>query len=74
MLLGRGAVLALSVHCRPCPIPGCLLQGKVHRCSLHCIEWRMREQALRAKPRLRGPPKNRVAHSVVADNVLDHQF
>lgn len=34
----------------------------------------MREQALRARPRRRGLPKDRGARSAVADNVLDRQF
>jgi len=34
----------------------------------------MREQALHARPRRRGLPKDRGARSTVADNVLDRQF
>lgn len=34
----------------------------------------MREQALRARPRRRGLPKDRGSRSAVADNVLDRQF
>jgi putative transposase len=34
----------------------------------------MREQALRARPRRRGLPKDRGARRAVAENVLDRQF
>jgi putative transposase len=44
------------------------------RCGLHRIERLMREQALRARPRRRGLPKDRGERSVVADNILDRQF
>lgn len=43
-------------------------------CGLHRIERLMREQALRARPRRRGLPKDRGARSAVAENVLDRQF
>lgn len=43
-------------------------------CGLHRIERLMREQALRARPRQRGLPKDRGARSAVANNVLDRQF
>ena len=49
-----------------------LEQGQT--CGLHRIERLMREQALRARPRRRGLPKDRGARSAVADNVLDRQF
>ncbi|MEG5238813.1 IS3 family transposase [Microcoleus sp. AT9b-C3] len=49
-----------------------LEQGQA--CGLHRIERLMREQALRARPRRRGLPKDRGARSAVADNVLDRQF
>ena len=39
--------------------------------GVHRIGRLMREQALRARPRLRGFPEDRGARSVVADNVLD---
>lgn len=45
-----------------------------HRCGLHRIERLMRVQALRARPRRRGLPKDRGERSAVADNVLDRQF
>jgi putative transposase len=45
-----------------------------HRCGLHRIERLMREQALRARPRRRGLPKDLGARSVIADNILDRQF
>lgn len=45
-------------------------------CGLHRFERQMRSQALRARPRLRGPPKYEGAclTSVIAPNVLDRQF
>ncbi|HFJ0418694.1 TPA: IS3 family transposase [Pseudomonas aeruginosa] len=43
-------------------------------CGLHRIERLMREQALRARPRRRGLPKDRGERSAIADNVLDRQF
>ena len=43
-------------------------------CGLHRIERLMREQALRARPRRRGLPKDRGERCAVADNVLDRQF
>ncbi|EMG2113761.1 IS3 family transposase [Pseudomonas aeruginosa] len=49
-----------------------LEQGQT--CGLHRIERLMREQALRARPRRRGLPKDRGARGAVADNVLDRQF
>lgn len=49
-----------------------LEQGQA--CGLHRIERLMREQALRARPRRRGLPKDRGTRSAVADNVLDRQF
>ena len=45
-----------------------------HNCGLHRIERLMREQALRARPKRRGLPKDRGERSVVADNVLERQF
>lgn len=44
------------------------------RCGLHRIERLMRAQALRARPRRRGLPKDRGERSAIADNVLDRQF
>lgn len=49
-----------------------LEQGQTY--GLHRIERLMREQALRARPRRRGLPKDRGARGAVADNVLDRQF
>ena len=49
-----------------------LEQGQA--CELHRIERLMREQALRARPRRRGLPKDRGTRSAVTDNVLDRQF
>ena len=49
-----------------------LAQGQA--CGLHRFERLMREQALRARPRRRGLPKDRGARSALADNVLDRQF
>lgn len=45
-----------------------------HRCGLHRIERLMRAQALRARPRRRGLPKDHGQRSAIADNVLDRQF
>jgi len=45
-----------------------------HRCGLHRIERLMREQALRARPRRRGLPKDLGERSAIADNILDRQF
>ena len=45
-----------------------------HRCGLHRIERLMRAQALRARPRRRGLPKDSGERSAIADNVLDRQF
>lgn len=44
------------------------------RCGLHRIERLMRAQALRARPRRRGLPKDCGERSAIADNVLDRQF
>jgi putative transposase len=44
------------------------------RCGLHRIERLMRVQALRARPRRRGLPKDQGERSAIADNVLDRQF
>lgn len=43
-------------------------------CGLHRIERLMRAQALKARPRRRGLPKDTGDRSVIADNVLDRQF
>lgn len=45
-----------------------------HECGLHRIERLMRLQALRARPKRRGLPKDRGERSAVAENVLDRQF
>ena len=44
------------------------------QCGLRRIERLMREQALRARPRRRGPPQDRGTRSTIADNVLSRQF
>jgi putative transposase len=44
------------------------------RCGLHRIERLMQVQALRARPRRRGLPKDHGERSAIADNVLDRQF
>ncbi len=44
------------------------------RCGLHRIERLMRAQALRARPRRRGLPKDDGTRSEIAANVLDRQF
>ena len=43
-------------------------------CGLHRIERLMRENALRARPRRRGLPKDQGERLVTAANVLDRQF
>ena len=43
-------------------------------CNLHRIERLMRQQALKARPRRRGLPKDDGQRSVIAENVLDRQF
>lgn len=43
-------------------------------CGLHRIERLMRHQALKARPRRRGLPKDDGQRSVIAENVLDRQF
>ena len=45
-----------------------------HQCGLHRIERLMRLQALRARPRRRGLPKDHGERSAIAANVLDRQF
>ena len=44
------------------------------RCGLHRIERLMRQQALRARPRRRGLPKDRGERGAIAGNLLDRQF
>lgn len=43
-------------------------------CGLHLVEKLMQQQALRARPRRRGLPKDAGERSAIADNVLDRQF
>ena len=43
-------------------------------CGLHRIERLMRQQGLRARPQRRGLPKDHGDRSIIAGNVLDHQF
>ncbi len=43
-------------------------------CGLHRVERLMRQQALKARPRRRGLPKDDGERSVIAGNVLDRQF
>jgi len=43
-------------------------------CGLHRIERLMRLNALRARPRRRGKPKDDGERSVLADNILDRDF
>ncbi len=45
-----------------------------HPCGLHRVERLMRLQALRARPRRRGLPKDGGERSAIASNVLDRQF
>ena len=42
--------------------------------GLHVVEKLMQRQALRARPRRRGLPKDAGERSAIADNVLDRQF
>ena len=43
-------------------------------CGLHRVERLMRDNALRARPRRRGLPKDDGERSVIMPNVLDRQF
>ena len=43
-------------------------------CGLHRVERLMQAQALRARPRRRGLPKDSGQRGAIADNVLDRQF
>lgn len=43
-------------------------------CGLHRIERLMRQNALRARPKRRGKPKDDGQGSVIADNILDRDF
>lgn len=43
-------------------------------CGLHRVERLMRAQALRARPRRRGPPKDAGHRVGLAENILDRQF
>jgi putative transposase len=43
-------------------------------CGLHRVERLMRQQALKARPRRRGLPRDNGERSVIAGNVLDRQF
>ena len=43
-------------------------------CGLHRVERLMRQQALKARPRRRGLPRDSGERSVIAGNVLDRQF
>ena len=43
-------------------------------CGLHRVERLMRRQALKARPRRRGLPRDSGERSVIAGNVLDRQF
>lgn len=43
-------------------------------CGLHRIERLMRINALRARPKRRGKPKDDGERSVIADNILDRDF
>ena len=43
-------------------------------CGLHRIERLMRQNAMRARPRRRGKPKDDGERSVIADNILDRDF
>ena len=43
-------------------------------CGLHRIERLMRQNAMRARPKRRGQPKDDGERSVIADNILDRDF
>jgi putative transposase len=43
-------------------------------CGLHRVERLMRQNALRARPKRRGKPKDDGERSVIADNILDRDF
>jgi len=43
-------------------------------CGLHRIERLMRQNAMRARPKRRGTPKDCGERSVIADNILDREF
>ena len=43
-------------------------------CGLHRIERLMRQNAMRARPKRRGNPKDDGERSVIADNILDRDF
>ena len=43
-------------------------------CGLHRIERLMRQNAMRARPRLRGKSKDEGERSVIAANILDRDF
>jgi putative transposase len=45
-----------------------------HSCGLHRVERLMRQQALKARPRRRGLPKDRGERNGIAGNLLDRQF
>jgi len=50
------------------------LLAKGLSCGLHRVERLMRQQALKARPRRRGLPRDNGERSVIAGNVLDRQF
>ena len=43
-------------------------------CGLHRIERLMRKNAMRARPKRRGKPKDDGERSIIADNILDRDF
>ena len=43
-------------------------------CGLHRIERLMRQNAMRARPKRRGKPKDEGERSIIADNLLDRDF
>ena len=43
-------------------------------CGLHRIERLRRQNAMRARPKRRGTPKDDGAPSIIADNILDRNF
>jgi len=50
-----------------------VLEGEL-ACGLHRIERLMRQNAMRARPKRRGKPKDDGTRSIIADNILDRNF
>jgi putative transposase len=50
-----------------------MLEGGLS-CGLHRIEWLMRQNATRARPKQRGTSTDDGKRSVIADSILDREF